>query len=51
MCRRTREEDRQITAQLYGGDHEMRIKQEIVLGIGGIHALNAHGHQAVASIT
>ncbi|MES2572714.1 MAG: alpha-glucan family phosphorylase, partial [Verrucomicrobiota bacterium] len=37
------EEDRQITAQLYGGDHEMRIKQEMVLGIGGIHALNAKG--------
>jgi starch phosphorylase len=37
------EEDRGITAQLYGGDHEMRIKQEIVLGIGGIHALNAMG--------
>src|SRR4029453_9151931 len=37
------EEDRQITAQLYGGDHEMRIKQEIVLGIGGIHAPNARG--------
>lgn len=36
-------EDRQITAQLYGGDHEMRIKQEIILGIGGIHALNAKG--------
>jgi starch phosphorylase len=35
------DDDRQITAQLYGGDHEMRIKQEIVLGIGGIHALNA----------
>ena len=37
------EEDRQITAQLYGGDHEMRIKQEMVLGIGGIHALAAKG--------
>jgi glucan phosphorylase len=24
-----------ITAELYGGDTEMRIKQEIVLGIGG----------------
>ena len=36
-------EDREITAQLYGGDHEMRIKQEIVLGVGGIHALNAIG--------
>ena len=36
-------EDRDITSQLYGGDHEMRIKQEIILGIGGIHALNAIG--------
>ena len=38
-----RPEDRLITAQLYGGDLEMRIKQEIVLGIGGVHALNAMG--------
>jgi starch phosphorylase len=37
------EEDRLITAQLYGGNQEMRIKQEIVLGIGGVHALNAMG--------
>ncbi len=37
------EEDRLITAQLYGGDQEMRIQQEIVLGIGGVHALNAMG--------
>ena len=36
-------EDRLITERLYGGDHEMRIRQEIVLGIGGIHALNAMG--------
>jgi starch phosphorylase len=36
-------EDRPITEQLYGGDNEMRIKQEIVLGIGGIHALHAMG--------
>ena len=36
-------EDRLITAQLYGGDLEMRIKQEVVLGIGGVHALNAMG--------
>jgi starch phosphorylase len=36
-------EDREITSQLYGGDHEMRIKQEIILGVGGIHALNALG--------
>lgn len=36
-------EDRHITAQLYGGDQEMRIRQEIVLGIGGIRALMALG--------
>lgn len=34
-------EDRAITAQLYGGDRETRIKQEIVLGIGGVRALRA----------
>jgi len=34
-------EDRQITAQLYGGDQEMRIRQEIMLGIGGVRALRA----------
>lgn len=33
--------DRQITSQLYGGDMEMRIRQEIVLGIGGVRALEA----------
>lgn len=33
--------DRGITFQLYGGDMEMRIKQEIVLGIGGTRALIA----------
>ena len=37
-------DDRRITRQLYGGDHEMRIKQEIVLGIGGVRALHAVGH-------
>ncbi len=35
--------DRIITGQLYGGDMEMRIKQEIVLGIGGMRALEAMG--------
>ncbi len=34
-------EDREITAQLYGGDIHMRIKQELVLGIGGERALLA----------
>ena len=32
-------EDRDITAQLYGGNLETRIQQEILLGIGGIKAL------------
>jgi len=36
-------EDQRITAQLYGGDHDMRVQQEIVLGIGGVHALSAMG--------
>jgi len=38
-----RPQDRTITASLYGGDRENRIKQEIVLGIGGIRALRAMG--------
>lgn len=32
---------KQITNQLYGGDRETRIQQEIVLGIGGMRALEA----------
>jgi len=40
-----RPEDRDITDQLYGGDREMRIRQEIVLGIGGYRALQAIGLQ------
>ncbi len=53
--------DRQITHQLYGGDWENRLKQEILLGIGGIRllkALNAHvdiyhineGHAALINV-
>ncbi|MBZ5724304.1 MAG: alpha-glucan family phosphorylase [Acidobacteriia bacterium] len=38
-----RPEDRDITDQLYGGDLEMRLKQEILLGIGGYRALEALG--------
>ena len=33
---------RQITDRLYGGDHEHRIVQEIVLGIGGVRAVEAY---------
>ncbi|MFN4259097.1 MAG: alpha-glucan family phosphorylase [Gemmataceae bacterium] len=36
-------EDRNITAQLYGGDVDTRIRQEMILGIGGIRALKALG--------
>ncbi|MBW1817216.1 MAG: alpha-glucan family phosphorylase [Deltaproteobacteria bacterium] len=36
-------EIRSTTSQLYGGDREMRLKQEIVLGIGGVRALKALG--------
>jgi len=34
---------RNITSQLYGGDREMRILQEILLGIGGVRMLKAMG--------
>jgi starch phosphorylase len=37
--------DREITSRLYGGDLDMRIRQEIVLGIGGIRALTKLGIQ------
>ena len=36
-------EDRQVTHQLYGGDWENRLKQELLLGIGGVRALRALG--------
>jgi glycogen phosphorylase len=38
-----RPEDRDVTDQLYGGDDDVRIRQEILLGIGGIRALEALG--------
>jgi starch phosphorylase len=54
-------EDREITSRLYGGDLDLRIKQEIILGIGGwrlLEALNLHpnvchlneGHTAFATL-
>ena len=36
-------EDREITHQLYGGDWENRLKQELLLGIGGVRALRTLG--------
>ena len=35
--------DQDITDQLYGGDAEMRLKQELMLGVGGYRALEALG--------
>jgi glycogen phosphorylase len=40
-----RPEDRDLTAQLYGGDTHTRIQQEILLGIGGLRALRALGKE------
>ena len=37
------ESDRALTARLYGGDARVRIRQELLLGIGGVRALNALG--------
>ncbi|HYB20644.1 MAG TPA: alpha-glucan family phosphorylase, partial [Thermodesulfobacteriota bacterium] len=56
-----KDEDRDITCALYGGDREMRLKQEIVLGIGGVRALKRlgirptvfhmnEGHSALANL-
>lgn len=37
------EADRDITDRLYGGDVDLRIKQEIILGVGGMRALDMLG--------
>lgn len=36
-------EDRELTARLYGGDNRVRIRQELLLGVGGVRALHALG--------
>ncbi len=36
-------EDRELTSRLYGGDERTRIRQELVLGVGGVRALKALG--------
>jgi len=54
-------EDRQLTSRLYGGDTRVRLRQELLLGIGGVRALSAldilpgvvhlnEGHSAFASL-
>ncbi len=42
------EYDQDITDQLYGGDIDMRIHQEIMLGIGGVQLLKALGYKVTA---
>ncbi|PSO59778.1 MAG: alpha-glucan phosphorylase [Cyanobacteria bacterium QS_1_48_34] len=37
--------DHDITARLYGGDLDMRIHQEILLGVGGVQALEVLGYK------
>jgi glycogen phosphorylase len=37
--------DRAITSRLYGGDRDMRIRQELLLGIGGVRALDVLGRR------
>jgi starch phosphorylase len=36
-------EDRELTSRLYGGDGRVRIRQELLLGVGGVRALRAMG--------
>jgi starch phosphorylase len=36
--------DRELSSRLYGGERETRLRQEIVLGVGGVRALRALGH-------
>lgn len=42
-CPENSEEDRGLTDYLYGGDNEYRIKQELILGVGGVRMLSALG--------
>ncbi|MBM4266610.1 MAG: alpha-glucan family phosphorylase [Deltaproteobacteria bacterium] len=42
-------EDRALTDQLYGGDHHYRLRQEALLGMGGLAILRALGHWELRS--
>ena len=44
-CGENAPSDRDITHRLYGGDESTRIRQEMILGIGGVRALRALGIQ------
>ncbi len=39
------EQDREVTHSLYGGNNENRLKQELLLGVGGIRMLNLLGEK------
>ena len=39
--------DREITKYLYGGDNKYRLAQEIVLGIGGVRAIESLGYRTI----
>jgi starch phosphorylase len=41
--------DRRLTDLLYGGDHRHRLRQEAVLGMGGVELLSKLGHSHIAS--
>ena len=41
------EEDRALTRHLYGGDVHYRLRQEVLLGIGGVRMLRALGYRAI----
>ena len=36
-------EDRELTSRLYGGDNRVRIRQELLLGVGGVRAIRGLG--------
>jgi starch phosphorylase len=42
-------QDRELTAQLYGGDEDYRFRQEVVLGIGGVRMLKAMGYNRLTT--
>jgi starch phosphorylase len=42
---RNDDDGRRVTDRLYGGDAEHRLRQEILLGIGGVRALSKLGHE------
>ena len=44
-CAENAPSDRDITHRLYGGDESTRVRQEMILGIGGMRALRALGMQ------